>query len=160
MNLKDRKETKQKKWTFRVLYALFFAVICLLFYVFYPLPSKKDNQVMLEEMTDYKLIFDHHYQVKPLANNIKENISGMNFTIKQIQKELDVQSKINKLNKSSNASTTVQPTTFNGNAAKMLRLYFDSRQLLGKTELNNNRISKNLEDCKAFVADGMARAPF
>jgi len=159
MNTRDKQEDSRHRWTFRSVYLLFFVLGIILLYLFYPVPKKKDNDEMLESISDYTIIFDHHEKLLKDVKYVKNQIKGIDLTVKQIQRENDIESKIRKIEKSKNSSTLVQSTSYNQIASKLLRLYYNSRQKLAKTTKNNSMISKKLEECKGFVKD-MGRAPF
>jgi len=159
MNTRDKQEDSRHRWTFRSVYLLFFVVGIILLYLFYPVPKKQDNDDMLESISDYTIIFNHHDKLLKDVKYVKNQIKGIDLTIKQIQRENDIESKIIKIEKSRNSSTLVQSTSYNQIASKLLRLYYNSRQKLAKTAKNNGLVTKELEECKGFVKD-MGRSPF
>jgi len=161
MNTRDKHEDKRQRWTFRSIYILFFVLGVVALYLFYPIPKKTDNDEMLEAISDYTIIFNHHDKILSNVKYVKNQITKIDLSVKQIQRENDIESKIRKIEKSKNSSTLVQQTSYNQIASKLLRLYFNSRQKLAKTAKNNSKISSELEECKGFITDGgMGRAPF
>ena len=159
MNTRDKREDIRHRWTFRSVYLLFFVLGIILLYLFYPVPKKKDNDHMLEAISDYTIIFDHHDKILKDVKYVKRQIGDIDLSIKQIQRENDIESKIRKIEMSRNASTLVQPTSYNQISSKLLRMYFNVRQKLAKTAKNNGLVSKKLEECKGYIKD-MGRAPF
>ena len=158
MNTRDKQEDSRHRWTFRTAYALFLVLGLVMFYLFYPVPKKKDNDHMLESISDYTIIFDHHEKILKDVKHVEGQIRGIDLTVKQIQRVNDIESKIRKIEMSKNASTLVQPTSYNQIASKLLRMYFNARQKLAITAKNNSLRSRELEECKGYVKD-MGRAP-
>jgi len=159
MNTRDKREDNRHRWTFRSIYMLVFVLGIVLFYLFYPVPKKADNDDMLEAISDYTIIFDHHDQVLKDVKYVKGQIGKIDLTVKQIQRENDIESRIRKIEKSRNSSTLIQPASYNQISSKLLRLYFNTRQKLAKTTKNNVLVNNELDECKGFMKE-MGRAAF
>lgn len=159
---KDLREEKRKRITFRGGFLLFLAVFVPLFFlIFYPLPQKKDNEYMLTAMSEYNTIFNHQSKLNGAVKDIRQRISGLNLSIKQIQKVDDIKSDTRKIEKNKNAAAKEQKHRYNLAASQVLKIHFEVRELLASYQNNNSIVFRDLEKCKAHIPDGsLARAPY
>ncbi len=159
-NLKDAQEVRRWRWGFRGGYFLFMVLmipaICLSLYA---LPSMKENNEMLELMSEYKMIFAHQNKLKGFVKQIHNRIVGLDLSIKQVQKVEDLRSDINKVKKDNNNSKRLQGTRYNKMAANILLVHYETREALAAYKANLQQVTEDLNICTANVGD-IPRAPY
>lgn len=162
MKLQDRQEEKQKRWTFRAGYTLFLALLIPFFVMFlYPLPSMKENRSMMNEISQYNVIFKHQNRLLGFVDGIKDRIVDMDFSVQQVQKVEDIKSDIIKVRVNNNSALIPQSAKYNEMASNVLQMHFECREILATNRRNLQIVQEDLDKCQANIPEGsLTRAPY
>ncbi len=103
------------------------------------LENIQTSEHILEEQEAYL------HKVKKLHKTIKE----VDFGINQVQKLNEIKVDIDLLQDIYKKNNMNNKYIFGVQASKILKIYFNSREILDKIEKNNEVLEKNLNECKA-----------
>lgn len=113
-------------------------------------PVAESNAIMEDIQLSEQILEDQ----KEYAKNVKilhDSIKKIDFNVHQVQHLDEMKRDIYSLQDIYKSNGMNTKYIFGVQSSRILKIYFDSREALSKVQKNNEKLEKNLNECKANI---------
>lgn len=133
---------------------LFLLASTLLFFILIKFTIKVpivESNAIIGDIQHSEEILQEQKEYEKQVKSLHDSISKLDFNINQVQVLDEIKRDIHSLQDVYKRNNMNTKYIFGMEASRILRIYFDSREALDKIQRNNEKIEKNLNECKANI---------